>query len=88
MPVTRLHCVSLQCLSVEMRPRPLRGFAVALLLLSLVPSALSFSRGASRASCWTMVPAHIVAQPQELHRGHVALRSSASSYLPGQFITG
>ncbi|KAJ4949091.1 hypothetical protein JOQ06_020609 [Pogonophryne albipinna] len=34
-----------------------------------------------------MIPGHIRAQPQDLQRSHVTLRTSASSYLPGQLVT-
>ncbi|XP_031706782.1 flocculation protein FLO11 [Anarrhichthys ocellatus] len=34
-----------------------------------------------------MIPGHIRAQPRDPKRVHVALRTSASSYLPGQFVT-
>ncbi|KAK1890086.1 Reelin domain containing protein 1 [Dissostichus eleginoides] len=65
----------------------LQCFGVGLLLLSVAPSSLSFSRGASHASCREMIPGHIRAQPQDLQRSHVTLRTSASSYLPGQLVT-
>ncbi|KAK5848148.1 hypothetical protein PBY51_005788 [Eleginops maclovinus] len=65
----------------------LQRFGVGLVLLSLAPSTLSFSLGASRASCREMIPGHIRAQPQDLQRSHVTLRTSASSYLPGQLVT-
>ncbi|XP_038586843.1 reelin domain-containing protein 1-like [Micropterus salmoides] len=45
---------------------------------------MTFSRGASHASCQEMIPGHIRAQPQNLQHNHVTLRASASSYLPGQ----
>uniref|UniRef100_A0A8C2ZYI1 Reelin domain-containing protein n=1 Tax=Cyclopterus lumpus TaxID=8103 RepID=A0A8C2ZYI1_CYCLU len=49
-------------------PRPLQCFGVAVVLLSLAPYGLAFSRGASRASCRDMIPVHIRAQPQNLKR--------------------
>ncbi|XP_068444375.1 uncharacterized protein [Clinocottus analis] len=66
---------------------PLRCFGVGVVLLSLAPGALSFSRGAGHASCREMIPGHIRAQPQDPKRGHVVLRAAASSYRPGQFVT-
>ncbi|XP_039677827.1 flocculation protein FLO11-like [Perca fluviatilis] len=58
-----------------------------MVLLSLAKSTLTFSRGANHASCRDMIPGHIRAQPQDPQRSHVTLRTSASSYLPGQLIT-
>ncbi|XP_067436997.1 reelin domain-containing protein 1-like [Thunnus thynnus] len=65
----------------------LHCFGVGVVLLSLAPSTLSFSRGANYASCQEMTPGHIRAQPQDPQRSHVTLRTSASSYLPGQLVT-
>ncbi|KAM6960348.1 uncharacterized protein reeld1 [Tautogolabrus adspersus] len=53
----------------------------------MATSTLAFSRGASKASCHEMVPGHIRAQPQDPQHSHVTLRTSASSYLPGQLVT-
>ncbi|XP_068569881.1 reelin domain-containing protein 1-like [Cebidichthys violaceus] len=66
---------------------PLRCFGVGVVLLSLAPSTLTFSSGAGHASCRDMIPGHIRAQPRDPKRVHVALRTSASSYRPGQFVT-
>lgn len=63
-------------------------FGVGVVLFSLASSALSFSRGASHASCQEMIPGHIRAQPLDPENSHVTLRTSASSYLPGQLVTG
>ncbi|XP_047451842.1 mucin-5AC-like [Mugil cephalus] len=60
---------------------------VAALLFSLAPSVTSFSRGANQASCREMVPGHIRAQPQDPQHGFVTVRTSTSSYLPGQLVT-
>lgn len=75
------------CVCVEMRST-LQVLVLVLVLLSLVPPTSSFSRGATRASCQEMVPGHIRAQPLDPRLSHVTLRSSASSYLPGQLVTG
>ena len=56
--------------------------------LSLAPPILAFSRGAGHASCREMSPGHISAHPLEPQHSYVTLRTSASSYLPGQLITG
>lgn len=66
----------------------LRCLLAAAVLLALVPPSLPFSHGASHASCPDMVPGHISAQPLDPQRNHIALRTSASSYLPGQLLTG
>lgn len=63
-------------------------YGVCVLLLSLASSALSFSCGASQASCQEMIPGHIRAHPLDPQHSHVSLRLSAPSYLPGQLITG
>ncbi|XP_060922617.1 reelin domain-containing protein 1-like [Limanda limanda] len=60
---------------------------LGVVLFSLAPPTLSFSRGASRTSCQEMIPGHIRAQPQDPFHSFVTLRTSASSYLPGQLIT-
>ncbi|XP_029137876.2 uncharacterized protein [Labrus bergylta] len=60
---------------------------VGVVLLTLATPTLAFSRGASKASCHEMVPGHIRAQPQDPQHSHVTLRTSASSYLPGQLVT-
>uniref|UniRef100_A0A3Q3IYQ1 Reelin domain-containing protein n=1 Tax=Monopterus albus TaxID=43700 RepID=A0A3Q3IYQ1_MONAL len=65
----------------------LHCFGVGVVLFSLVPSILPFSRGANHASCQEMIPGHISAQPQYLQHSHITLRTSASSYLPGQLLT-
>ncbi|CAK6977538.1 mucin-5AC-like [Scomber scombrus] len=65
----------------------LHYFGVGVVLLSLAPSTSSFSRGANQASCQEMIPGHIRAQPQDPQHSHVTLRTSASSYLPGQLVT-
>uniref|UniRef100_A0A665T9L4 Reeler domain containing 1 n=1 Tax=Echeneis naucrates TaxID=173247 RepID=A0A665T9L4_ECHNA len=62
-------------------------FAVGVVLLMLAPPTASFSHGASTTSCQEMIPGHIQAQPQDLRHSHVTLRTSASSYLPGQLVT-
>lgn len=59
-----------------------------MLLFFLASSALSFSRGASHASCQEMIPGHIRAHPLDPLHSHVSLRLSDTSYLPGQLITG
>lgn len=61
---------------------------LGVVLFLLAPSTWSFSRGANHASCQEMVPGHIRAQPQSPQLRHVSLRTSSSSYLPGQLITG
>uniref|UniRef100_A0A8C4GYP8 Reelin domain-containing protein n=1 Tax=Dicentrarchus labrax TaxID=13489 RepID=A0A8C4GYP8_DICLA len=71
---------------VEMQSS-LHCFGVGVVLFSLAPSTLSFSRGASHASCQEMIPGHIRAQPLDPKHSHVTLRTSASSYLPGQLVT-
>nr|XP_019950996.1 PREDICTED: flocculation protein FLO11-like [Paralichthys olivaceus] len=68
-------------------PSTLLCFGVGVVLFSLAPSTLSFSRGASHTSCQEMIPGHIRAQPQDPQHSFVSLRTSASSYLPGQLIT-
>nr|XP_033465500.1 reelin domain-containing protein 1-like [Epinephelus lanceolatus] len=65
----------------------LQCFGVGVVLLSLAPPTMSFSRGASHVSCREMIPGHISAQPQDPQRSHVTLHTSASSYLPGQLVT-
>ncbi|XP_070711279.1 reelin domain-containing protein 1-like [Pempheris klunzingeri] len=65
----------------------LHCFGVGVVLFSLAPPSLSFSRGASQASCLEMIPGHIRAQPLDPRHSHVTLRTSASSYLPGQLVT-
>ncbi|KAF0028986.1 hypothetical protein F2P81_018091 [Scophthalmus maximus] len=65
----------------------LHCFGMGVVLFSLAPSTMSFSRGASHTSCQDMIPGHIRAQPQDPRHSYVTLRTSASSYLPGQFIT-
>ncbi|CAL8378430.1 unnamed protein product [Boreogadus saida] len=55
--------------------------------LCLATPTLAFSHGAGHASCQGMRPGHIRAQPQEQQHSHVILRTSASSYLPGQLVT-
>ncbi|XP_074555308.1 uncharacterized protein reeld1 [Halichoeres trimaculatus] len=62
-------------------------FGVGVILFSLAPPTLAFSRGASKSSCQEMTPGHIRAQPQDPEQSHVTLRTSASSYLPGQLVT-
>ncbi|XP_069375070.1 uncharacterized protein [Paralichthys olivaceus] len=68
-------------------PSTLLCFGVGVVLFSLAPSTMSFSRGASHTSCQEMIPGHIRAQPQDPQHSFVSLRTSASSYLPGQLIT-
>ncbi|XP_073331659.1 reelin domain-containing protein 1-like [Pagrus major] len=65
----------------------LHCFRVVVVLLTLAPSTLSFSHGASHASCREMIPGHIRAQPLDPQQSHVTLRTSTSSYLPGQLVT-
>ncbi|CAL8383910.1 unnamed protein product, partial [Arctogadus glacialis] len=55
--------------------------------LCLATPTLAFSHGAGHTSCQGMRPGHIRAQPQEQQHSHVILRTSASSYLPGQLVT-
>ncbi|KAM7366574.1 hypothetical protein PAMP_016007 [Pampus punctatissimus] len=62
-------------------------FGICFVFLLSAPSTLSFSHGANHASCQDMTPGHIRAQPQDLHRSHVTLHTSASLYMPGQLIT-
>ena len=69
-------------------PSTLFCLGMGVVLFSLAPPTLSFSRGASRTSCQEMIPGHIRAQPQDPQHSFVTLRTSASSYLPGQLITG
>ncbi|XP_034020964.1 flocculation protein FLO11-like [Thalassophryne amazonica] len=59
------------------------GVAVSL----LVPPTLSFSHGASQASCLEMIPGHIRAHSQDPRHSHIILATSAHSYLPGQLVT-
>uniref|UniRef100_A0A6Q2ZF55 Reelin domain-containing protein n=1 Tax=Esox lucius TaxID=8010 RepID=A0A6Q2ZF55_ESOLU len=54
---------------------------------SLILPTLGFSRGASPASCLEMSPGHVRTHPQNPHRSHVTLYTSASSYLPGDLVT-
>ncbi|KAM7376957.1 hypothetical protein PAMA_013643 [Pampus argenteus] len=65
----------------------LHCFGISFVFLLSAPSTLSFSHGANHASCQDMTPGHIRAQPQDLHRSHVTLHTSASLYMPGQLIT-
>ncbi|KAG7461380.1 hypothetical protein JOB18_003431 [Solea senegalensis] len=60
---------------------------MGVVLFTLAPPATAFSRGASHTSCQEMIPRHIRAHPQDPPHSYVTLRASASSYLPGQFIT-
>ncbi|XP_058480781.1 uncharacterized protein LOC131456452 [Solea solea] len=60
---------------------------MGVVLFTLAPPATAFSRGASHTSCQEMIPHHIRAHPQDPPHSYVTLRASASSYLPGQFIT-
>ncbi|TWW62999.1 hypothetical protein D4764_03G0000070 [Takifugu flavidus] len=62
-------------------------FLAGAVFLSLVSSTLTFSRGASYASCQDMTPGHISAHPLDPKQNHITLRTSASSYLPGQLLT-
>nr|XP_054604535.1 uncharacterized protein LOC107376807 [Nothobranchius furzeri] len=55
---------------------------------SVALPTLSFSHGASHASCLEMIPGHIRAHPLDPHHSFVIFHASASSYLPGQLITG
>ncbi|XP_041841113.1 mucin-5AC-like [Melanotaenia boesemani] len=48
---------------------------------------MSFSHGASHASCREMAPGHIRAHPLDPQHSYVSVRTSASSYLPGHLIT-
>uniref|UniRef100_A0A3Q2YG52 Putative defense protein 3 n=1 Tax=Hippocampus comes TaxID=109280 RepID=A0A3Q2YG52_HIPCM len=57
------------------------------ILSSVVPPVTAFSRGAGPASCQTMSPGHIRAQPQDLQQNHITIRTSVNSYLPGQLVT-
>lgn len=70
-----------------MQPGP-SGLLAAAVFLSSVCSGLSFSRGASYASCGDMVPGHISAHPLDPQQNHISLRTSSSSYLPGQLLIG
>lgn len=76
-----------RCLCVEMQPTH-HCFLAGAVFLSLVSSTLTFSRGASYASCQDMTPGHISAHPLDPKQNHITLRTSASSYLPGQLLTG
>uniref|UniRef100_A0A8D3AYU9 Reeler domain containing 1 n=1 Tax=Scophthalmus maximus TaxID=52904 RepID=A0A8D3AYU9_SCOMX len=64
----------------------LHCFGMGVVLFSLAPSTMSFSRGASHTSCQDMIPGHIRAQPQDPRHSYVTLRTSASSYLPGHAV--
>lgn len=66
----------------------LDGFLTSAVFLCLVSSTLSFSRGASYASCQDMIPGHISAHPLDPQQNHITLRTSSSSYLPGQLLIG
>lgn len=63
-------------------------FLAAAVFLSLVPSTLSFSRGAGYVSCGDMIPGHISAHPLDPQKNHITLRTSSPSYLPGQLLIG
>ncbi|XP_022069207.2 mucin-5AC-like [Acanthochromis polyacanthus] len=65
----------------------LRCFGVGVVLFSLALPTLPFSRGASPASCQGMTPVHIRAHPQDPQISYVSIRTSASTYLPGQLVT-
>ncbi|XP_063324777.1 reelin domain-containing protein 1-like [Pelmatolapia mariae] len=65
----------------------LHCLGVCAVLFLLAPPTASFSGGASHASCQEMIPGHIRAHSQDPQHRHVTIRTSASSYLPGQFIT-
>lgn len=73
--------------SAEVQPTRYRFLAGAV-FLSLVSFTLSFSRGASYASCRDMVPGHISTHPLDPRQNHITLRTSSSSYLPGQLLIG
>ncbi|XP_042073452.1 reelin domain-containing protein 1-like [Haplochromis burtoni] len=66
----------------------LHCLGVCAVLFLLAPPTTSFSGGASHASCQEMIPGHIRAHSQDSQHRQVTIRTSASSYLPGQFITG
>lgn len=66
----------------------LDGFLTSAVFLCLVSSTLSFSHGASYASCQDMIPGHISAHPLDPQQNHITLRTSSSSYLPGQLLIG
>ncbi|XP_075948276.1 reeler domain containing 1 [Anarhichas minor] len=85
--ITKITSPALTLVFGQKMQSPLRCFGVGVVLFSLAPSTLTFSRGAGHASCRDMIPGHIRAQPRDPKRVHVALRTSASSYLPGQFVT-
>ncbi|XP_061619914.1 reelin domain-containing protein 1 isoform X2 [Phyllopteryx taeniolatus] len=63
---------------------PLLYLATTMILSCAVAA---FSRGAGPASCQTMSPGHIRAQPQDPKQSHVTIRTSLRSYLPGQLVT-
>ncbi|XP_061525697.1 reelin domain-containing protein 1-like [Phycodurus eques] len=63
---------------------PLLYLATTVILSCAVAA---FSRGAGPASCQTMSPGHIRAQPQDPKQSHVTIRTSLRSYLPGQLVT-
>ncbi|XP_054863908.1 mucin-2-like [Amphiprion ocellaris] len=65
----------------------LRCFGVGVVLFSLASSTSQFSHGASPASCQGMTPVHIRAHPQDPQNSYVSIRTSASTYLPGQLVT-
>ncbi|XP_076738271.1 reeler domain containing 1 [Maylandia zebra] len=65
----------------------LHCLGVCAVLFVLAPPTTSFSGGASHASCQEMIPGHIRAHSQDSQHRQVTIRTSASSYLPGQFIT-
>uniref|UniRef100_A0A3Q4GA08 Reeler domain containing 1 n=1 Tax=Neolamprologus brichardi TaxID=32507 RepID=A0A3Q4GA08_NEOBR len=65
----------------------LHCLGVCAVLFLLAPPTTSFSGGASHASCQEMIPSHIRAHSQDSQHRQVTIRTSASSYLPGQFIT-
>lgn len=76
-----------RCLCVEMQPT-LGCLLAGAAFLSWASSTLAFSRGASYSSCQDMTPGHISAHPLDPKQNHITLRTSASSYLPGQLLTG
>uniref|UniRef100_A0A669C932 Reeler domain containing 1 n=1 Tax=Oreochromis niloticus TaxID=8128 RepID=A0A669C932_ORENI len=65
----------------------LHCLGVCAVLFLLAPPTTSFSGGASHASCQEIIPGHIRAHSQDPQHRYVTIRTSASSYLPGQFIT-
>lgn len=67
-------------------PTALTGWACAALCLASCSTA--FSHGAGSVACQDMQPKHLQAQPQNPGTHHITIRTSRSSYLPGDIVPG